>query len=99
MNAHHGSPTWAARAVTAPIRAYQRLISPLLGARCRFHPSCSEYAAQAILRHGPLRGIYLACRRVLRCHPWNPGGIDEVPEVFGLRAKDRTGTNGRKAAA
>ena len=74
-----------ARVVVAPIRLYQRLISPLLGARCRFHPSCSEYAAQAIVRHGPIKGIYLGVRRILRCHPWNPGGIDEVPETFAWR--------------
>ena len=85
-----------ARALVAPIRLYQRLISPLLGARCRFHPSCSEYAAGAILRHGPLRGIYLGVRRVLRCHPWNSGGIDEVPEVFAWR---RSPSEERKAAA
>ena len=87
---------FVARALVAPIRLYQRLISPLLGARCRFHPSCSEYAADGILRHGPLGGIYLAVRRVLRCHPWNPGGIDEVPEVFSWR---RPPTLERKAAA
>ena len=71
-----------ARVLVAPIRLYQRLVSPLLGANCRFHPSCSEYAAQAILRHGPFKGLYLGARRLLRCHPWNPGGIDEVPDVF-----------------
>lgn len=74
-----------ARVLVAPIRAYQRLVSPLLGPRCRFHPSCSEYAAQSILRHGPLRGIYLAVRRILRCHPWNPGGMDRVPDRFSWR--------------
>jgi uncharacterized protein len=78
------------RALVAPIRLYQRLVSPLLGARCRFHPSCSEYTAQAVLRHGLLRGIYLGTRRVLRCHPWNAGGIDEVPEAFTLRLKARS---------
>ncbi len=77
--------TYVARVMVAPIRAYQRVVSPLLGARCRFTPSCSEYAAQALLRHGPLRGIYLAVRRLLRCHPWNAGGIDDVPEAFAWR--------------
>jgi putative membrane protein insertion efficiency factor len=62
-----------------PIRAYQLLISPLLGPRCRFYPSCSAYAVQALQTHGPLRGTLLAGRRLLRCHPWNPGGIDPVP--------------------
>lgn len=74
-----------ARALVAPIRLYQRLISPLLGPRCRFYPSCSEYAVGSILAHGPLRGLYLGIRRLLRCHPWNPGGFDEVPGRFSWR--------------
>ncbi|MDR7415596.1 MAG: membrane protein insertion efficiency factor YidD [Armatimonadota bacterium] len=61
------------------IRAYQRLISPLLPRTCRFVPSCSEYAAQAIQAHGPLRGAWLALRRLSRCHPFHPGGYDPVP--------------------
>jgi hypothetical protein len=75
--------TVLARTLVAPIRLYQRWISPLLGARCRFYPSCSEYAAQAITTHGPFRGLGLAVRRLLRCHPWNAGGIDEVPPARG----------------
>jgi putative membrane protein insertion efficiency factor len=67
------------RILVLPIRAYQLLISPLLGPRCRFYPSCSAYAIEAITTHGPLRGSYLAARRLLRCHPWNPGGVDHVP--------------------
>ncbi|MEN3009902.1 MAG: membrane protein insertion efficiency factor YidD [Candidatus Bipolaricaulaceae bacterium] len=62
-----------------PIRAYQRLLSPLLPRRCRFYPSCSEYAAQALLKYGLLRGGWLALRRLLRCGPWHPGGYDPVP--------------------
>ena len=62
------------------IRVYQYLISPLLGPRCRFYPTCSRYAVEAIEVHGVARGSYLALRRVLRCHPWHPGGIDPVPE-------------------
>lgn len=62
------------------IRGYQRFLSPLLGARCRFHPSCSRYAIEAIERFGPWRGGWLALRRLGRCHPLNPGGIDPVPE-------------------
>lgn len=62
------------------IRLYQRGISRFLPPRCRFHPSCSRYGIEAIGRHGPLRGSYLTFRRVLRCHPLNPGGIDPVPE-------------------
>jgi len=61
------------------IRLYQLTISPLLGPRCRFYPSCSRYAYQAYQVHGSLRGSWLTARRLLRCHPWNPGGIDEVP--------------------
>ena len=74
-----------ARVLVAPIRLYQRTISVLIGPRCRFHPSCSEYTAQAILRWGPVRGIYLGVRRLLRCHPWNPGGFDDVPSTFTWR--------------
>jgi putative membrane protein insertion efficiency factor len=62
------------------IRTYQFLLSPLLGNHCRFYPSCSHYAVEAIERHGPWRGSLLAVRRILRCHPWHPGGIDPVPE-------------------
>ena len=61
------------------LRLYQLLISPLLGQRCRFYPSCSEYASGCIHKHGLLRGGYLAVRRILRCHPFNPGGVDPVP--------------------
>jgi putative membrane protein insertion efficiency factor len=62
------------------LRAYQRLLSPLLGPRCRFHPSCSHYAVEALQRHGALRGSRLALGRITRCHPLNPGGLDPVPQ-------------------
>ncbi|NLO81077.1 MAG: membrane protein insertion efficiency factor YidD [Xanthomonadaceae bacterium] len=62
------------------IRCYQWTISPLLGPCCRFYPSCSQYAIEAVRLHGSLRGSYLALRRLLRCHPWHPGGVDPVPE-------------------
>ena len=62
-----------------PIRFYQLCISPLLGPSCRFTPTCSEYARQAILKHGPFKGLYLAIRRLLRCHPWGGSGYDPVP--------------------
>jgi putative membrane protein insertion efficiency factor len=63
-----------------PIRLYQRLISPALGARCKYYPSCSEYAAQAIQRFGILRGLVLAAWRLLRCNPWSRGGFDPVDD-------------------
>ena len=69
-----------ARVLLRVIRGYQRFISPLFGAHCRFHPTCSTYAAEAISVHGAARGTLLAVKRISRCHPWNPGGIDPVPE-------------------
>jgi putative membrane protein insertion efficiency factor len=64
----------------APIRAYQRVVSPALGSRCKYYPSCSEYAAQAIRRFGILRGLVLAGWRLLRCNPWSHGGFDPVDD-------------------
>ena len=66
------------RAVTAPIRLYQRVVSPALAPRCKYEPSCSRYAVQAIERYGILRGSVLAAWRVLRCNPWSHGGHDTV---------------------
>lgn len=63
------------------IRGYQLFISPLLGPRCRFYPTCSHYALEAIETHGALKGSWLALRRLLRCHPWSAGGVDLVPPV------------------
>jgi putative membrane protein insertion efficiency factor len=62
----------------APIRAYQRFLSPALPRRCKYHPTCSEYAAQAIRTYGVPRGLVLAAWRVLRCNPWSHGGVDPV---------------------
>ena len=62
------------------VRAYQRLVSPLIPASCRYVPSCSEYAAQALTRHGLVRGMWLSVGRLLRCNPWSKGGEDRVPE-------------------
>ncbi|MEM7129219.1 MAG: membrane protein insertion efficiency factor YidD [Chloroflexota bacterium] len=61
------------------IRFYQRFLSPLLGSTCRFHPSCSHYTYEAIEKYGVLRGTLMGGRRILRCHPWSPGGYDPVP--------------------
>jgi len=67
------------RLVLATLRAYRRLVSPMLPPRCRFEPSCSAYAVEAVERHGAGRGSWLALRRVARCHPFHPGGYDPVP--------------------
>ncbi len=71
-----------------PLRVYKAFISPLLPPMCRFHPSCSVYAMGAISVHGPLRGTWLAARRVVRCHPFNPGGFDPVPPRRGVTAEE-----------
>lgn len=61
------------------IKVYQLLISPLTGPVCRFYPSCSEYAFEAVKKHGSLKGSFLAVKRILKCHPFHPGGVDPVP--------------------
>jgi hypothetical protein len=65
--------------LTAAIRGYQYAIRPMIGANCRFFPSCSDYAREAIERHGAAKGSWLAARRICRCHPYHPGGYDPVP--------------------
>lgn len=72
------------------IKGYQRFISPMLGHRCRFYPSCSQYALEALQIHGMFKGGYLAIRRLLRCGPWNPGGYDPVPPAVRGRRNDKT---------
>ena len=66
--------------LVAIIQVYRRVISPLLPPRCRFYPSCSQYALEALERHGVRRGVWLSVRRITRCHPGHPGGHDPVPE-------------------
>ena len=68
-----------AHILLAMIRVYQYLLSPFLGSQCRFTPTCSHYAAEALKRHGAIKGANLAGRRLLRCHPWCDGGYDPVP--------------------
>jgi putative membrane protein insertion efficiency factor len=66
------------RALIALIRCYQWLLSPMLGAHCRFHPTCSAYAVEALQRHGLWRGLWMGTCRIGKCHPWHPGGYDPV---------------------
>lgn len=78
------------------VRLYQFLISPLLGPTCRYYPSCSAYAVQALETHGAIRGTWLAGRRLLRCHPWSPGGVDHVPP---RRSREERSSSLRPASA
>lgn len=77
--APHTGPV--ARGMLVVIGGYQRMISPFLGANCRYHPTCSAYARQAIVHHGAARGGWMAVRRLGRCHPFHEGGYDPVPAV------------------
>ncbi len=70
---------WPRRALILGVRGYQVVLSPVLGGSCRYYPSCSAYAIEALERHGALRGAWLAIRRIGRCHPFRPGGFDPVP--------------------
>jgi putative membrane protein insertion efficiency factor len=78
--------TTTRRVLIAPIRAYQRYISPMRPPTCRYYPTCSAYAVEALETHGALRGGWLALRRLLRCHPWHAGGHDPVPPAVGRTA-------------
>lgn len=79
-----------ARAMLLLIHFYRYVISPLIGPRCRFYPTCSTYALQAIRLHGALKGGYLALKRILRCHPFSQGGDDPVPPKCGCGQKDHS---------
>jgi putative membrane protein insertion efficiency factor len=83
--------------VTALIRAYRALISPLLPPSCRFTPTCSAYAITSVTKFGVLRGGWLAAKRIGRCHPWNPGGHDPVPDA--LPRRSRTGRDDAHGSA
>jgi putative membrane protein insertion efficiency factor len=84
-----GEPGLAARLLMAGLRFYRRFVGPALPPSCRFTPSCSTYALEAIARHGALRGGWLTTRRLLRCGPWHPGGHDPVPSVVGRSGASR----------
>lgn len=71
------------------VRAYQWVISPLFAGSCRYYPTCSSYAIEAISTHGAARGLWLATRRLMRCHPWGSAGVDPVPAIQGADALDR----------
>ncbi len=87
------TPGPVARVLLALLGGYRRWISPLLGPRCRFAPSCSAYAAQAVAEHGAARGSWLAVRRIARCHPFHPGGHDPVPPARPTRVVARPSTD------
>jgi putative membrane protein insertion efficiency factor len=82
------SSLWLRKLAVAPIRFYQYCLSPLFPARCRFYPTCSAYAREAVLRHGLLKGGLLAVYRILRCNPWCAGGYDPVPPAQGEKPPD-----------
>jgi putative membrane protein insertion efficiency factor len=86
-----------ARALALLVRAYQLVARPLLPPACRFYPSCSEYAIEALHTHGAMRGAALACWRVLRCNPFVPGGYDPVPEACCCALPHSSETRGRAA--
>jgi uncharacterized protein len=78
------------------IRAYQLVISPLIGPRCRFYPTCSSYGLEAIQLHGPAKGGWLALKRIAKCHPLHPGGIDLVPQCCATRTPEYSSSSTAK---
>ncbi len=83
--------------VQAAIIIYQRTVSPILGCSCRFQPSCSQYALEAVRRHGVTRGLLLSLRRLVRCHPWGPAGYDPVPRQMTRMTHQRRRTQGGRS--
>ncbi len=75
-------------AIIAPIKLYQLCISPFIGNRCRFHPSCSTYTLEAVTEHGAIKGSILSIKRISRCHPWSDGGYDPVPDTVDKPSKN-----------
>lgn len=71
------------------LRFYQLFISPIKPPSCRFYPTCSSYAIEAVQSHGPFKGFWLAIKRLGKCHPWHPGGVDNVPDKAPIRAEDK----------
>ncbi|NDY43364.1 membrane protein insertion efficiency factor YidD [Dissulfurirhabdus thermomarina] len=84
------TPSAPARILDGALRAYQLFLSPVLPGACRFHPTCSRYAREAVRLHGARRGLWLAVRRLLRCHPFHPGGYDPVPPGPGATRPEDT---------
>lgn len=97
----HDRPTTLAQVLILPIRGYQRFISPLFPPVCRFYPSCSSYAVEALRVHGAFRGLWLTVCRIGKCHPFHPGGLDPVPPRKGGSTAEtsdtRPGTDGEAA--
>ena len=73
--------TFLARIIALPVHGYRLVFSPWVGFNCRYHPTCSAYALEALARHGGMKGGWLAARRIARCHPWGGSGIDNVPDL------------------
>ncbi|AUS78797.1 membrane protein insertion efficiency factor YidD [Actinoalloteichus sp. AHMU CJ021] len=82
------------RVLLLPVHGYRRWISPYLPATCRFYPTCSAYAVEALTVHGAIRGAWLTVRRLLRCGPWHPGGLDPVPPRDAASPRSRDGDSG-----
>ena len=91
VSSEGGEPRIVARVLLLGVEAYRVALSPLLGGFCRYQPSCSVYAEEALRRHGARRGGLLAVKRLARCHPFHPGGYDPVPTRFTWRATGSTG--------